>query len=199
MKRLFLFFLFAGCGQPIESRPSQYDPVRYGTFTYWVSNENITFAQWGEISFAVQTVRDIGPQFRRIGTFDLPPTETPDLTIERTDNTDDCMINYNPTARNIVSIGAGCFAISAENTLHKITVRLVSRWLGNQQVCRLGQVFSAGCASDCSPVGVGIAALNSDCITGAESRYPTSETVNVQNLVLWPTQLDLDEFRRSHP
>lgn len=187
VRKFLLLFLLAGCGQPIESRPSQYDPARYGTFTYWVSNENITFAQWGE------------PQFRRIGTFDQPPTETPDLTIERTNNTTDCVINYNPTARGIVSIGAGCFAINAENTLHKITVRLVSRWLGNQQVCRPGQVFAAGCASDCSPVGVGVAALNSDCITGVESRYPTSETVNVQNLVLWPTQLDLDEFRRSHP
>jgi hypothetical protein len=196
MKRFALLLFLSACSNgPITNSdtrtppsPSQYDPARYGTHYYRITPiAELTARQIQVIDDAMYNAQSIGPGLVR----DINRIAY-DIAIDWIFRTDTgCDIRWSAD-------GFQLWGCNSDTKLANAVSHGVVRWLGNQLVCAsASQTFRMGCDQTCSPVGVGSAVSNSNCLnvfTRSESilGFPTDYIGPL-------TQLDLDEFRRNHP
>jgi hypothetical protein len=176
-----LALVLAGCAPPY-SGPSNNDPVRFGTLR--VALNGIPDAVGDE---ALAKLSRLGPAAVRA-------TGTADVTVSVASTAGGCVAVYDHAARS-VTMDAACFGTRWPGAESSLVAHAVGHILGLAHVCLQQGQIAYGTTPPCSPVGVGSAIMN-------PGDYLQDGTMFREVFRLYTyeaTQLDLDEYARTHP
>lgn len=169
--------------------PTQHDAPRYGVVRIHFPPGNWASNFTDQFRLAMQDAAALGPDF-------AVTTDASQATVivEHFDSGPGCRDGAGRwlTGTNRVQLDPVCLPgllFQRAAFLHE-----VGHALGMRHVCR-----QTGQTADCSPIGLGVAVMNPSLSYG-DTGGPTFDTAYTGPTPQWfPTQLDLDEFRRTRP
>lgn len=166
--------------------PTQHDPVRYGAATVFVSPE------WGATDSAAIRAElghlgNLGPTFTET---DARPTAR---VIVQPFATDSCWTNaaHWTVGTRVVEIDRTC--MTDEDSFEQAVGHEIGHALGLTHICE-----RPGDLPRCSPVGYGLAMMGPH-LRGADNGPGFGEAYTGAAVNPFPTDLDLAEYRRTHP
>lgn len=179
--------VLAGCAAPY-SGPSNNDPGRFGTLR--VSLDGVPASVGDE---ALVKLSRLGPAVvRATGAADVTVSVAP--AMGSGSDIAQCSAVYDHAARH-VTMAAACFGTRWPSAESSLVAHAVGHIIGLAHVCLQQGQYSYGTEPPCSPVGAGSAVMNPGNYIqdGATFR----EAFNLYTYEV--TQLDIDEYVRTHP